>query len=244
MEIMHIEKCYIAIKETNHQVIKKLLKYINTYPNIKLALMPDMYPAGWERNVVEVVLHKKYDKYPVEVGAIVSNVSTIYAIYEMLKYNTPLTERIITITGTGIRKPSNIKVKIGTKLSEIIENIEGYKDIKKPIFIAGGPMMGSTIPNDQFVIGPANNGLTVLQNKPVKSVKCLRCGKCTEMCPSGLEPVRINNMEKVKNIEALKKLDVMSCIECGMCSYICPSKLDVTEGVRRAKRYMALTNKK
>ena len=94
--------------------------------------MPDMYPSGWERSIVEHVLGKTYENYPIEIGTIVSNVSTIYAIYEMLKYNRPLTERIITITGTGIKKPTNVKVKIGALLSEIIENIEGYKDIKNP----------------------------------------------------------------------------------------------------------------
>ena len=105
-------------------------------------------------------------------------------------------------------------------------------------------MMGKTIPNDQFVIGIANNGLTVLQHREPFSVKWLRCGKCTETCPSGLEPVRINFAEKTKDIELLKKLDIMSCIQCGLCTYICPSKLDVTEGVARAKRYLTLATKK
>jgi electron transport complex protein RnfC len=84
----------------------------------------------------------------------------------------------------------------------------------------------------------------VLQNKEVKTVKCLRCGRCTETCPSGLEPVRINQYEKIKDLDALKKLDIMSCIECGMCTYICPSNIDVTEGIRRAKRYLTLQAKK
>ena len=233
LEIMKIKKAYIVVKSSNIESQKVINKYINTYPNIKLALMPDMYPAGWERNVVEVVLHKKYDKYPVEVGAIVSNVSTIYAIYEMLKYNTPLTERIITITGTGIRKPSNIKVKIGTKLSEIIENIEGYKDIKKPIFIAGGPMMGSSLPSDNLIVTKDLNCVLVIDDIELTNYPCIKCGKCTNVCPVHLLPVMI--MNNIGNEKKLKELMPQKCIECGLCSYICPSKIEVREYVRIAK---------
>ena len=232
LEIMKIKKAYIVVKSSNIESQKVINKYINTYPNIKLALMPDMYPAGWERNIVEVVLHKKYDKYPVEVGAIVSNVSTIYAIYEMLKYNTPLTERIITITGTGIRKPSNIKVKIGTKLSEIIENIEGYKDIKKPIFIAGGPMMGSSLPNDNLIVTKDLNCVLVIDDIELTNYPCIKCGKCTNVCPVHLLPVMI--MNNIGNEKKLKELMPQKCIECGLCSYICPSKIEVREYVRIA----------
>ena len=233
LEIMKIKKAYIVVKSSNIESQKVINKYINTYPNIKLALMPDVYPAGWERNVVEVVLHKKYDKYPVEVGAIVSNVSTIYAIYEMLKYNTPLTERIITITGTGIRKPSNIKVKIGTKLSEIIENIEGYKDIKKPIFIAGGPMMGSSLPSDNLIVTKDLNCVLVIDDIELTNYPCIKCGKCTNVCPVHLLPVMI--MNNIGNEKKLKELMPQRCIECGLCSYICPSKIEVREYVRIAK---------
>lgn len=233
LEIMKIKKAYIVVKSSNIESQKVINKYINTYPNIKLALMPDMYPAGWERNVVEVVLHKKYDKYPVEVGAIVSNVSTIYAIYDMLKYNTPLTERIITITGTGIRKPSNIKVKIGTKLSEIIENIEGYKDIKKPIFIAGGPMMGNSLPSDNLIVTKDLNCILVIDDIELTNYPCIKCGKCTNVCPVHLLPVMI--MNNIGNEKKLKELMPQKCIECGLCSYICPSKIEVREYVRIAK---------
>ena len=100
--------------------------------------------------------------------------------------------------------------------------------------------MGKTITSDKFVIGTYNNALTVLKHVPVKAIACLRCGKCSDHCPAGLQPVRINMAEKSKDTDALKKLGVMDCVECGMCTYICPSKIDVTEGVRRAKRIMAL----
>lgn len=232
-DIMKIKKAYIVVKETNTDAQKIIKKYIGTYPNIKLALMPDIYPAGWERNIVEYVLKKKYDKYPVEIGAIVSNVSTIYAIYELLKYNIPLLERIITITGTGIRKPMNVKVKIGTSLSEIIENIEGYKDIKNPIFISGGPMMGNSLPSDNLIVTNDLNCVIVIDDIELTNYPCIKCGKCASVCPVKLMPVMI--MKNIGNDKKLKQLNVNKCIECGLCSYICPSKIEVREYVRVAK---------
>lgn len=233
LDIMKIKKAYIVVKETNLEAQEVIKKYIGTYPNIKLALMPDIYPAGWERNIVEYVLKKKYNKYPTEVGVIVSNVSTIYAIYELLKYNTPITDRIITITGTGIRKKINIKVKIGTSLNEIIENNDGYKDIKNPIFISGGPMMGSSIQSDNLIITNDLNCVIVIDDIEQINYPCIKCGKCASVCPAKLMPVMI--MKNIGNEKKLKELNANKCIECGLCSYICPSKIEVREYVRLAK---------
>lgn len=233
LDIMKIKKAYIVIKETNLKTQEVIKKYIGTYPNIKLALMPDIYPAGWERNIVEYVLKKKYNNYPTEVGVIVSNVSTIYAIYELLKYNTPIVDRIITITGTGIRKPVNIKVKIGTSLNEIIENNDGYKDIKNPIFISGGPMMGSSISNDNLIVTNDLNSVIVIDDIEQTNYPCIKCGKCASVCPAKLMPVMI--MKNIGNQKKLKELNANKCIECGLCSYICPSKIEVREYVRVAK---------
>lgn len=231
--IMKIKKAYIVMKETNEELKEKFKKYINTYPNIKIKLVPNMYPAGWERNVVKETLNKTYDKYPIEIGAIVQNISTVYAIYEMLKMKRPLTERIITITGPGVNSPVNVKVKIGALLSEIIENIDGYKDIKKPLFIAGGPMMGSSLPSDELVVTKDLNCVLVIDDKIEQNYPCISCGKCTSVCPVHLLPVAI--MKYFNNANILKDLHPEKCIECGLCSYICPSKIEVREYVRIAK---------
>lgn len=238
MEIMNIKKAYIVLKENNIEGIDKITKYIGTYPNIEISLMPNVYPAGWERNIVTHVLKKDYKNYPIEIGTIVSNVSTIYAIYEMLKYKRPLTERIITITGTGISKPTNVRVKIGALLSEIIENIEGYKEIKKPLFIAGGPMMGNSLPTDELVVTKDLNCVLVIDDVETINYPCINCGKCTSVCPVGILPVLImKNYEDSKKVEDLKP---EKCIECGLCSYVCPSKIEVREFVRIAKKKVGI----
>lgn len=233
LEIMKIPNATIVIKDTSIPSIEALSKYIGTYPNIKLYLTQDAYPNGWERLVVKNALGIEYDKYPIEKGIVVSNVSTIYAIYEMLKYNRPLTERVITITGPGIKKKTNVKVKIGALASEIISNIDGYRDIKNPLFIAGGPMMGTSVPTDDIIITKDLNCILVIEDHFEKNMPCIKCGKCMEVCPVGISPVLI--MESKDNRNNLNTLLPEKCIECGLCSYICPSKIEVREFVRIAK---------
>lgn len=230
MEIMGIEKAYIAINENNQQVIKKLLKYINTYPNIKIWGVLDAYPSGWEKYLVNTITGKKYEKSPQEIGVIVNNVSTIYAIYELLKYGHALTEKIVTITGPGIKKPGNYKVKIGTNLSELMLKTDGYTKIENPILIAGGLMKGKSIPQDELIITKDLNTICIIEGKKEEVTSCIKCGKCSEVCPVGLMPVMI-----IDNHKKAKKLKIDKCIGCGLCSYICPAKIEVREILKKIK---------
>ncbi len=242
LKINKIKECYIAIKKNNSKLINTFNLYIGTYPNIKICEVKNIYPMGWEKNVVKEVLKKDYDKLPIEVGTIVNNVSTIYAIYEALKNNQPLIDRIITITGEGLQKPINIKVKIGTLVSEIIERFNKYKDNKDLLFVAGGPMMGTTIPTDDLVVTPNLNCVLVIPKPKISpSIECLRCGKCVKFCPAKLAPVLIK--DNCNNIDILKTYEVNRCIECGLCSYICPSKINVREYVRLAKQNIGKVDK-
>lgn len=233
MEIMKIKKAYIVMKETNEDSIRNINKYIGTYPNIKISLVKDAYPNGWERLVVKNVLGIEYENYPSEKGIIVSNLSTIYSIYETLEYNRPLTERVITITGPGIKKSKNVKVKIGALASEVIKGLDGYQNIKNPLFIAGGPMMGNSLPTDEVIITKDINCILVIEDHFEKNLPCIKCGKCMEVCPVGIYPVLI--METRDNVDKVKELRPEKCIECGLCSFTCPSKIEVREFVRIAK---------
>lgn len=231
MEIMDIDYAYIAINANNQTIIKRFLKYINTYPNIKIWGVVDAYPSGWERALVQEILGLTYDKVPSEVGVITNNVSTIYSIYELLKFSRPQTEKIVTIAGPGIKKPANYKVKIGTSFSEIILKTEGYDNkIKNPILVAGGAMMGVSIPSDELVVTKDLNTILVLEDSKIKSTACIKCGKCSEVCPVGLMPVMI-----IDNKEKANKLRLDKCINCGLCSYVCPAKIEIREILKSIK---------
>ena len=233
MEIMNIPKAIIGVKKSDTTSIEAINKYIGTYPNIVLSLVEDAYPSGWERLLVKKLLNVEYDRYPIEKGIVVNNVSTIYAIYEMLKYNRPLIERVITITGPGIKNKRNVKVKIGTHLSDVINNLDGYKNIKNPLFVVGGPMMGRSVETDNITLTKNINAVMVIEDNFEDNLPCIKCGKCLEVCPAGIRPMFIMNNRD--NLEALKCLHPDKCIECGLCSFICPSKIEVREFVRIAK---------
>lgn len=232
--INNIEKAIIAVKKNNVTLINQLKNYMGSYLNIKLVTVPNIYPMGWERLLVEETLHIKYDRLPIEKGVVVSNISTIYAIYEALKYEKPLIERVITFTGEGFKEPKNILVKVGTKVSDVINDIIHYKE-DDLLFIAGGPMMGEALPTDDLVVSPNLNCVLVIKDN-IKDLKtnCLRCGKCVSVCPAKISPVLIK--DAIKNKEYLKELEVNRCIECGLCSYICPAKIKVREIVKSAKK--------
>lgn len=233
LDIMKIPRAIIAISNNDVKSIRMFNKYIKTYPNISLSLVENAFPNGWERLVIRNTLGIEYDRYPSDRGIIVNNVSTIYAIYEMFKYNRPLTERVITITGTGIKKRKNVKVKIGSLASDIINEIDEYKNIKKPLFVVGGPMMGKSMPCDDVVITKDVTSILLIDDNFEKNLPCIKCGKCTMVCPVNIMPVLI--MENINNIDNLNKLKCNKCIGCGLCSYICPSKIEVREFVNIAK---------
>lgn len=233
------KEAVIAIKVTHKDMIDHVNKAIQGIDGIKVVAVPDVYPMGWERVLVREIMHKEYDRLPGEVGAIVNNETTAIAFGRALKYGEAIGLKTVTISGTAVKKPQNVQVPVGMCVKEIVEACGGYtcEDVK---IIAGGPMMGKTIVNDLFVIDRAMNAITILENKPFDSVECLRCGKCSDHCPAGLQPVRIAQALKAKDKARMEVLCAKDCIECGLCTYICPSRLDVTENVRRAKRQLMM----
>jgi electron transport complex protein RnfC len=154
LDINDISEAIIAIKKTNSEIIKKFKEYMGSYLKIKICEVPNRYPMGWERVLIKQVKNIKYDRFPIEQGIIVNNISTIYAINQALKFNKPLIERIVTFTGDGLDKPQNVLVKVGTPVKEIIDYIGGKKE--NTILIAGGPMMGNTADDDLVVTADLN----------------------------------------------------------------------------------------
>ncbi len=228
LEINNIKEAIIAIKKENSELKQVFDNFIGTYLKIKIKLVPNVYPMGWEKVLIKEVTGKDYQNYPSDEGIIVNNISTIYAIYEALKYNKPLIERIVTFQGEGLERPSNVLVKIGTPVEEILNEL---KIKPNSIIVAGGPMMGKKV--DELVISPNLNCVLALNDNNNIVSPCVLCGKCVSVCPVKLSPVLI--MKSKKEPKKLKKFHPEKCIGCGLCSYICPAKLFVRERVSEAK---------
>lgn len=236
------QEAVITIKKTHPELIKQVQEAIGNIADVVVTAVPDVYPMGWERTLVRQIMKQDYEKLPSEIGAVVNNASTAIAFGNALINGMPITEKMLTVSGDGIKNPLNVRVPVGMQVKEIMEACGGYtaEDVK---LIAGGPMMGKTIVNDQFVIDRPSNAITVLKTIPYKDVACLRCGQCSDHCPAGLQPVRIAQSLNAKDKAMMDRLSVMDCIECGLCTYVCPSRLDVTENVRKAKRQIQLAQK-
>jgi len=226
---------YICIKEEYQEVFNILDQYIDD--KIKIMKIKNKYPVGYERYLVETITKKKYDKLPSEVDCVVNNVSTTIAIYEAVKYNMPLLSRVVTVTGYCLDKQVNIRLKIGTNIEEILENvcIIKHKYYNKHL-IAGGPMTGKSIPESNLIVTKTLNSVIInpFLKKQNDILPCIGCGKCSNVCPMKLTPTQILFYYNKKDKDELRKLKANNCIKCGLCSYICPSRIELTLNTSKA----------
>jgi len=231
LEIFNINECIIAVKDFNKAAVDDLIQYIGSYTKIKIKSVPDSYTMGWDKYLVKYLLNLDIKNNTMEKSVLVNNISTIYCIYEALKYRKPIIERIVTFSGKGIKKPQNVLVKVGTKVNDVINFIGGTKKGNYKT-IMNGPMMGKMVDNDA-IITKNTTGVIILEELNDKEIECINCGKCTNICPVRLAPVLIMNNQN--NEKVLEKLNPKKCIECGLCSYICPSKIKLRDIVISSK---------
>ncbi|XFA98800.1 RnfABCDGE type electron transport complex subunit C [Candidatus Izemoplasma sp. B36] len=238
MKAADAEKGVIVYKNYNVKIKKVLTELLKDYKNIELFEVKDVYPAGWEKYIIERVTGKTYQNLPSEIGVIENNSTTAIIYSDIVEHNIPLISRPITITGEGIKNPTNFYCPIGTKVSELVEKCGGYVeglDTKKANYIAGGPMTGNAIFIDDLII---NDTLGAVIIKPIIEglhPECLGCGKCAEVCPAYLTPTEIRDAFKNKDVDLIKQLNANKCVQCGLCSYVCPSHIEITDYVVRAK---------
>ncbi len=268
LKAANAEKALIAIKKGKKQLKEFLEKQIELSPianQVRVVEVPDAYPLGWEKVLIKYLTGKEYRQLPAELGFTVSNVGTAIATSYAIRDNRPLIRRLVTVSGEGIKRPGLYYVRIGTLASELITLAGGYiNDAKEVKVIVGGPMMGGVMRSEDFVISRGVNGIIVLPTKakqeethPLKKIQdimfpsysqevvmekseqpCVQCGRCTDHCPIGLQPVLIKQYAQSKDKKSLETLNTKLCAECGTCTYICPSHIEVTEFVRRGKRLL------
>ena len=239
--------CVIAVerdKQAAHDAIGAAARAIAD-PRLKLAEVPTIYPAGGERQLIELLTGDEVPsaQFPSEIGYVCQNVGTVYALQRLARHGEPLISRVVTVTGRGVRTPQNVETPIGTPIAELIEYCGGYTGDAIRL-IGGGSMMGYSLPSDELPIAKASNCIIAAAAIEIRTDPtewpCIRCGECAEACPARLLPQELLVAAQTHDYDALATLGLRDCIECGCCDVICPSHIALTERFRGAKVDLAL----
>ncbi|MCX5693892.1 MAG: electron transport complex subunit RsxC [Candidatus Omnitrophica bacterium] len=230
-----VKNIYIGIESNKPEAIKAFFEITG----IKVKVLPSDYPQGGEKQLIKNILGKEIPrgKLPFDIGVLVQNVATVYAIYEAVYKNKPLIERIVTVTGSCLENPQNLLVPIGTPIKDLIEFCGPLKDEPAKIII-GGPMMGIAQFTDEVPIIKSSSGLLLMGKSEAKMYDedpCIRCAACVRGCPVGLMPCQINLASERMLWNLTKEYGASDCIECGICNYVCPSNRRLLQTIKRAK---------
>ena len=240
MKAAKVEKGYIGIEENKPKAIQLLTELTSEDSQITIVPLAMKYPQGGEKQLVDAVIGRQVPAppaIPVNVGAIVQNVGTVFAVYQAVMKHKPLFERYTTVTGEHIKQPGNFLVRMGTPFKDLIAACGGLPDGDNKV-LAGGPMMGKSVISLEVPVTKGTNSITVLTDadahrKPIEP--CIRCGKCVEVCPMGLEPYLLATLSAFKHYERLEHEDVVSCISCGSCQFTCPSHRPILDNILQGK---------
>lgn len=228
MRAAKVSRGFIGIEENKPQAIQLLAEKTADDDQITVVPLKQKYPQGGEKQLVDAVLGRQVPAppaIPVNVGAIVQNVGTAFAVYQAVMKHKPLFERFTTVTGKSLSAPGNFLVRMGTPMSLLLEVCGGLPDDDIKL-LAGGPMMGKALSDPQVPVCKGTNSVTVLYGEEAvrkPEMPCIRCGKCVNVCPMGLEPYLLATLSVHKEWERLEREDIISCISCGSCQYTCPS---------------------
>ena len=240
-----VSKGYIGI-ETNKPAAIELLtkkcaeKFSDRHYQVEVVPLKQRYPQGGEKQLVDAVIQRQVPAppaIPVNVGAIVQNVGTAFAVYEAVMKNKPLFERYTTVTGKKLANPGNFQVRMGTPMKDLIDFCGGMPEGDNKL-LAGGPMMGKALTSDEVPICKGTNSVTIISDEEARRKEpqpCIRCAKCVGVCPMGLEPYLLAKLSEVKNWERAESEDITSCIECGSCHYTCPAHRPLLDNIRQGK---------
>lgn len=241
MKAVGVEKAYIGIENNKPDAIARLRELAANYPGVEVTPLKVKYPQGGEKQLIAAVTGREVPPppaLPIDVGAVVCNASTTVAVYEAVQKNKPLIERVVTVTGKGVREPKNLLTRMGTPIEMLIEAAGGLPADAGKV-INGGPMMGRAMVNLSSPVTKGCSGITVMSGRDAarrEPSQCIKCAKCVAACPMGLEPYYLSKMAQKKGWDELEAQMITSCIECGCCQSSCPSYLPLLDWVRLGKQ--------
>lgn len=240
MRALEVSRAVIGIENNKKDAILRLSQLAMDYPGIEVMPLKVQYPQGGEKQLIDAVLRKqvKSGALPISAGAVVQNVGTVFAVYEAVQKNKPLIERITTVTGKHLEKPSNYLARIGTPIGHLITASGGLPEDTGKI-IGGGPMMGKALLSPEIPVTKGTSGVLLLPREesvrqPMRN--CIRCAKCVNVCPMGLNPAFLMRDVQYSDWEATEKGFIVDCIECGSCSYTCPASRPLLDYIRTGKQ--------
>lgn len=240
MKTLGVRKGYIGIEKNKPDAIELMKSAVSKEQNIELYPLTVKYPQGAEKMLIKAINNREVPSggLPMDVGVVVHNVGTALAIYEAVRFGKPLIERVVTVTGKGIVEPKNMMVRIGTLMSDIIEQCGGLAEGAVKV-ISGGPMMGFAQWSLDVPVVKGTSGILVLtEDEYVSSDEyfaCIRCGSCIDVCPMGLNPSMLSILAEKGFYEETKEYKIFDCFECGSCAFVCPSKRPMVQFMRLAK---------
>lgn len=248
MSILGVKKAYIGIENNKPEAIDIMKKIAVNYDGVEICCLRTKYPQGSEKHLIKAITGREVPsgKLPADVGVVVDNIDTCTAIYNAIHFRQPVLSRIVTVSGMGVKKPGNYRVRLGTCFDDIMNTAEMNEDVTRKILM-GGPMMGMAQSSLNVPAIKGTSALLALTKEEIylnPEAPCTRCGKCVTYCPMGLVPVQINAYAKVDDMETCMQYNIMDCIECGVCSYTCPCGNHITQRIKLAKRKIAASKKK
>lgn len=235
-----VPMAYIGIESNKPHPIEVMTQMAASFEGITVVPLKVKYPQGAEKQLINAVTGRKVPsgKLPIDVGCVVSNVGTAFSVYEAIQKNKPLIENIMTVTGKQLPTQHNCVVRIGTSYNHVIQHTIGQLPENTGKLISGGPMMGKAICNTDAPTVKGASSLLVMDEKESMrnpETNCIRCGRCTEVCPMGLEPYQFSLLVKSARFEEAKQCNILDCIECGCCFFTCPANKPLTDEIRLGK---------
>ncbi len=237
MLALDVGEAVIGIENNKQDAIDILTAAARDLDGIHVVGLPVRYPQGGEKQLVYALTKRQVPNggLPLDVGVVVCNVGTVFAIDQAIREGRPLVDRVTTVGGL-VNNPGNFRVRIGTPIDHLIEACGGLQPHVRQ-FIYGGPMMGMAIARLDIPVTKGCSGLVAMAEAAMepKESPCIKCGSCREVCPMKLFPSRIDAFTRHDRLEDAEKIGVMNCIECGCCTFVCPAKRSLTQSMRTAK---------